>query len=105
MTCSQIQTIQSGVYKPTSPIRRAKSIRTVHRSLRIVTVIAGQTPLIENENILDHPEELITPDDIEHIEPITNPIDLVKAIDSTLPQGQFQKLQFHWLIFNQSEHF
>ena len=53
-----------------------------------VTVIAGQTPLIENENILDHPEELITQDDIEHIEPISNPVDLVKAIQSTLPQGR-----------------
>ena len=70
----------------------------MHGALNTVTVIAGQTPLIENENILDHPEELITPDDIEHIEPIQNPLDLVKAIESTLPQGQFSKLHSDWLV-------
>ena len=77
-------------------------------SLNIVTVIAGQTPLIENENILDHPEELITQDDIEHIEPISNPVDLVKAIESTLPQGGVCKNTLIWLassLSNQNSSF
>ena len=49
-----------------------------------VTLIVGQTPLIENENILDHPEDHISEQDVKNVEPVENPLSLIETIKNTL---------------------
>ena len=49
-----------------------------------VTLIVGQTPLIENENILDHPEDHISEQDVKNVEPVENPLTLIDTIKNTL---------------------